>query len=209
VIAIFAREPIPGRAKTRLARAIGGARAAALYAAFVRDTVARCRAIDAIEIHVADPDAPSPFLASLAAPLVPQRGADLGARMAHALARADLVVGTDAPTLPAATLREARGLLASHDVVLSPAADGGFVLIGARGGASFLRESPIRWSSERTLADTIRAARRAHRTIALTAPHHDVDTADDLRLLRAQLALDPLAAPHTASAIGEQARENP
>lgn len=199
-IAIFAREPVPGRTKTRLARDVGDATACALHRAFVLDVLARCRAHPALEpeLHGADP---GPFLASLGVPLVPQVAGDLGARMAHALAQgARLVVGTDAPTLPRAILDQAIDALGRDDVVIAPAADGGYVLVGARADPTFLC-GPIRWSSPHTLADTIRSA-RAHRLgVVLTAPHHDVDTVDDLRLLRAHLALDPRAAPQTASAI--------
>lgn len=226
-IAIFAREPIPGRTKTRLAASIGADAACALHRAFVLDTLAHCRAVPGLEpeIHGADP---GPFLASLGVPVVPQREGDLGVRMAHALGRAPLVVGADAPTLPRAILVQAIDALARADVVLTPAADGGYVLIGARRGPTALLCSSldrpvarpldgpldppigqaIRWSSPHALADTVRAARAQGLSIALTAPHHDVDTADDLRLLRAHLAHDPGAAPHTASAIGNLWPEN-
>lgn len=209
-VAIFAREPIPGKAKTRLAAAIGPEAAAELYAAFVRDTIEHCRAIDAIEIHVADPDEPHPFLASLGAPLVPQvSDPDLGVRMAHALRRASIVVGTDAPTLRPSIPLAARALLAREraELVLAPAADGGYVLIATDHDASFLAKSSIRWSSEHALADTIRAARSVGRTIALTAPHYDIDTVEDLRLLRAHLGLDPHAAPYTARVVASRSLE--
>lgn len=199
-IAIFAREPIPGRTKTRLARTIGDEAACALHRAFVLDTLARCRAHPALEpeLHGADPGA---FLASLGVPLIEQAPGDLGARMAHALAQgADLIVGTDAPTLPRAIFDRAIDGLARHDVILGPAADGGYVLIGSRADPAFLRGS-IRWSSQHTLADTIRAARAHDLRVGLTPPHHDVDDVDDLRLLRAHLAHDPRAAPATSSAI--------
>jgi glycosyltransferase A (GT-A) superfamily protein (DUF2064 family) len=86
-------------------------------------------------------------------------------------------------------------------VVLTPVADGGYALIGAARGAPFLRAASIRWSSSHALADTVRAARADRRSALLTAPHHDVDTADDLALLVAHLARDPDAAPATARVL--------
>jgi len=150
--------------------------------------------------HGVDPGA---FLGSLGVPVVAQTPGDLGARMAHAIGQgAALVVGTDVPTLPHAILSHAIDALAGHDVVLTPAADGGYVLIGSRSDPAYLRAA-IRWSSRHALADTLRAARAQGLRVALTAPHHDVDTIEDLRVLRAHLGLDPGAAPRTAAVIAD------
>jgi rSAM/selenodomain-associated transferase 1 len=202
-IAIFARPPIPGACKTRLGAAIGGERAAMLYRAFVEDAIALSRAVPRLapRLHVT---AMHPFLSevserfSLGEPIV-QEGADLGARMVHALRSAPLVIGTDAPAMPRALLEDAIASLDAADAVVAPAADGGYALIGSR------KELPpldsVRWSSPHALADTLRAL--APLRVALTAPSYDVDDLADLRLLRAHLALDPALAPASRAALSK------
>lgn len=211
-IAVFARAPVPGRCKTRLAAAIGAEAAAVLHAAFVTDTLRTLGTLDraAPELHVAD-SPEHPFFAATCArfglpPPRRQREGDLGARMHAALDRGGpaMIVGTDAPTISAALVREAIAALdRGVAVVLTPVADGGYVSIGVAGSdpAGFLATSAIRWSSAHALADTVRAARAAGHGVALTTPHYDVDDARDLALLRAHLALDPEAAPETAALL--------
>ncbi|MDQ3034379.1 MAG: TIGR04282 family arsenosugar biosynthesis glycosyltransferase [Myxococcota bacterium] len=220
-IAVFARAPIPGRCKTRLAATIGAERAAALSAAFVVDTLRTVRAIDRLapELHVAD-SPEHPFFAAmcarfaLPAPSL-QREGELGARMCSALDRGapSLIVGSDAPTIAPSILLEAIVALeeGGADLVLSPAADGGYVLIGSAGRAppAFLVSPGARWSTAHALADTVRGARRAALRVALTSPAYDVDDAPDLALLTLQLALDPEAAPETAAVLRGEARPSP
>ena len=210
-LAVFGRPPRPGEAKTRLAAALGGEVAARLYAAFVTDVLVRATGAGfEVTLWVAgDPDDPA-LLAVDAARRVARRaqeGRDLGERMAHCLEvqRVEhgrgLVLGTDSPTLPTGHLVAAARALDRADVVLGPAPDGGYWLVGARvplGGAF----DGVRWSSEHALADTLLGARRVDATVELVAPWYDVDTPDDLRLLRAHLALDPKAAPATAALLG-------
>ena len=197
---IFARAPRPGHTKTRLIPALGPGGSARLYAAFLKDTLARANALDGFEVEVwAAAEADQAFFDSSRL----QEGADLGERMSHALQDAltrherALVIGTDAPTLPEAHLVAAGRALEAHDVVLGPSADGGYYLIGARAPAP--RLEGVRWSSAHTLDDTVASLRG--RRLALLRPWYDVDTPGDLRLLRAHLALRPAAAPATAEAL--------
>jgi len=200
-VLVFARAPRPGGTKTRLIPRVGAEGAATLYAAFVTDVR---RTVDlaglAAQVWVADRD----DAAAYDAPRV-QRGDDLGARMSHALTdaldRADraLLIGTDAPTLPAAYLGRAARALDVADVVFGPSADGGYYLIGARGRAPALGGGGVRWSTRHALADSL--ARVDGRRVAMLPPWYDVDTPEDLRLLRLHLALDPRAAPATARAL--------
>src|SRR5690606_37592632 len=102
-----------------------------------------------------------------------QQGADLGQRMAHALAaglrehQAVILIGSDAPTLPAALLVRARSELAqgSH-LVFGPSADGGYYLIGARGVVPPVFEG-VPWSSPQTLSESLRRARDAALQVSL------------------------------------------
>ncbi|MEQ8458595.1 MAG: TIGR04282 family arsenosugar biosynthesis glycosyltransferase [Sandaracinaceae bacterium] len=196
-VAVFARAPRPGATKTRLIPALGAAGAAALYGAFLEDTLAKLEGLDA-RIWAASADDVE-ALSAHGLPVSLQPDADLGARMEAAMrvARgthdAGLVIGTDAPTLPATRLREAIDALTRHDVVIGPSADGGYYLIGAR---EPLRFAEVRWSTPHALADTL--ASIGERRVRLLRPHYDVDTPEDLALLRTHLRLKPRAAPATA-----------
>jgi hypothetical protein len=209
-VVVFARAPVAGRTKTRLIPALGAEGAAALYRAFLADTVRTARRLEgaAVELWAASADDAERLAAPYPdRPVRAQPAGDLGRRMeaamAHALSRHDrvLVIGSDAPTLPVRRLAEAARALATADVVLGPAADGGFYLVGVRDRALAFGDR-IRWSTRHALADTLAAARAAGRRPARIRPWYDVDTPDDLRLLRAHLAVRRRAAPATAEALG-------
>jgi rSAM/selenodomain-associated transferase 1 len=162
-IVVFAKAPVPGEAKTRLIPALGADGAAALHARLVGRALDTARAVSpgAVELCCA-PDAAHPFFAGCAAALgvslEVQGSGDLGARMHRALARTlaaaerAVLIGADAPALSPAYLREAAAALgAGADVVLGPAADGGYVLIGARRVVPALFDA-IPWGSPEVLA---------------------------------------------------------
>ena len=202
---VFGRAPVPGACKTRLAKVVGAEAAARLYRAFLDDVLRTGAATGfAMELWCAgDPDHAD--LAALASrhevPRRAQPAGDLGARMAgalrQALARHDraLLIGSDAPTLPSRLLRRAASRLDDSTSVFGPSADGGYWLVGAREAVP--RFDAVRWSSPHTLADTLAQNPRA----VLTEPWYDVDEPDDLRLLRAHLAVEPDAAPATRAAL--------
>ena len=210
---VFARPPVPGRAKTRLAPLLGMHEAAALHRAFVADTLATCGGADGFEVRLscAD-DVEHPALVELAAHAdierVVQAAGDLGARMSAALASAvsergaGLVVGSDAPTLPVELLLQARDALLRSSgalVVIAPSADGGYVLIGAGGTAPRLRG--VRWSTPHALEDTLVSVRSEGIPVVLLPPWYDVDTPADLRLLRMHLRLSSAIAPESRRAL--------
>jgi len=213
-LAVFARPPVAGAAKTRLAPAVGHDGAARLASAFLADTMASAaHARDTLglvlELWSADA-APHPELVNVArahgAVLRAQPAGDLGARMRAAIDAGEaghgtLIVGTDAPTAPRHAWARARRALETHDVVLGPTADGGYWLLGARAPlpASFFDGVP--WSAPTTRAATVAAAARLGLRVAHLAPWYDVDGPDDLRLLRAHLALTPQDAPETTRAL--------
>lgn len=144
IIVVFARAPVPGRVKTRLARALGARAAARLHGRLVERAVATAVGARAgiVELHCA-PDARHPFLRRLAVRYGirarGQLGGDLGARMHGALEAAlrtapiALLIGSDCPALRSADLRAAvRALRGGEDAVFSPARDGGYALVGLR-----------------------------------------------------------------------------
>jgi len=215
-IGVFFKHPVPGRVKTRLVPHLSPERAAALYEAFLLDTIDNCRSIDGAETVLFD-GSPSespwnrlpPDL-----PVVPQEGADLGARMTRALefllnrgARKALLVGSDSPSLPAEFLRDAILRLDGADVVLGPVDDGGYYLVGVTSPPGALLES-IAWSTSSVLRDTVDRARRLHLSVDLTLPWFDVDKFDDLERLREDLTGSDRA-PCTRAALGNLSRMSP
>jgi rSAM/selenodomain-associated transferase 1 len=165
VVIVFARAPRPGSVKTRLVPLLGAEGAAALHAKLIKRTLAAVRGASfaAAELHCA-PDADDPFFrhcaARYAVRLVPQCGADLGARMRAACEAAlagggrALLLGTDCPALTPGYLRGAeRALAAGRDAVVGPAEDGGYVLIGlARCDARLFED--IAWGEATVMAQT-------------------------------------------------------
>lgn len=229
-LVVFARAPVAGQVKTRLCRpdpdapeALTPEQAAAVHAAFVAD-VCRSGARSGIRhrcLYVAG-DATHPQLQQLAHEhgfvVRVQKGADLGSRMAAALAAelfagasAVVLIGTDSPTLPTLYLERAAAWLAdTSDVVLGPAADGGYYLIGARRPLPELFAEGIAWSTTQVLPATLlrlRALRDRGLRVALLPFFYDVDTPQDLRLLAAHLHLSGTAdlgeSPNPAAAAGE------
>jgi rSAM/selenodomain-associated transferase 1 len=174
------------------------AQAAELYRCFLLDTIDRVRALRGVHPYFAHtPGTAGRVFRSLAADfgLVTQRGRDLGARMAGVLGDllaaghpGAIVMGSDVPTLPAATLRAAAGRVIDPavDVVVGPSADGGYYLVGMRRVHAVLFEA-MPWSTPQVLAETERRARRARLAVARVPAWFDVDTPRDLERLRVSL----------------------
>jgi rSAM/selenodomain-associated transferase 1 len=169
-IGVFARAPVPGEAKTRLIPGLGAAGAAELHARLVRRALqtARAAGVGPVELWCA-PDASHPFFADCAAEhsasLRVQQGADLGSRMdaAFEAALGDnaalVLIGSDCPALTPAVLGAAAAALASHDAVIAPAEDGGYVLIGLSTRVPGLFEG-IEWGGPAVMDKTrVRLAR--------------------------------------------------
>jgi hypothetical protein len=98
-----------------------------------------------------------------------------------------VIIGSDSPTLPREHVTAAFERLRQADVVLGPATDGGYYLVGMRGRCWPIFEG-IEWSTPTVLADTIDRVRQAGAKLALLPPWYDVDTAADLHLLRGHVA---------------------
>jgi len=190
---VFAKEPLPGRVKTRLAATVGAGEAAGHYVSLVERTLAIAVAarsagvVDRVELW-GTPDIAAPTFTAWAGrfdvELKAQTGGDLGARMRHASHSAlsagshSLLIGTDCPALDVAYLAQATAALEEHDAVFGPAEDGGYVLVGlARAVDAF---SSVPWSSTDTMAAT-RAKLGARRITWRELPTlWDVDSPADL-----------------------------
>ena len=175
VIVVFAKAPRPGFVKTRLG--LEPEVAAQLHEAFVRDALAL--AGERAELHT---DVETEAWRNVDVPRRLQVAGDLGARMLAALPA--LILGSDAPSLPASHLGE---LIATPgDVVLGPAEDGGYWAILARRTHPHMFEG-VEWSTARTREQTIAACRACGLSVSLGLEWFDVDEPAGLR----RLALRP------------------
>ena len=186
-IAILAKAPVPGLAKTRLISTIGAHAAAVLQERLTERTVetALAAAIGPVTLWCApDPSHRSfrDLVVRHAVTLKRQPAGDLGARMLAAIAasgRPTLVIGTDCPAFTPAHLRAAANALRDAEVVLIPAEDGGYVLIGARAAHPQLFAG-IAWGTATVLAETRERIAALGLASVELAPLWDVDTESDL-----------------------------
>jgi hypothetical protein len=200
---IFVKFPQPGKVKTRLAASIGAELAAQLYGEFIRATFSLAQQIEAAARFAAFTPAekeqalrehfPGPFqwFAQTAS-------ADLGARIHHAIAHVQqsgyshvLTLGTDSPSLPAEYLGQAATALSTHDLVLGPATDGGYYLIGLKGAPPPELFTGIDWSTEHVLHQTLRRAGRLRMLVHLLPPWYDVDDLASLQRFCEENKLQP------------------
>lgn len=187
---IFAKAPLPGYAKTRLARVLGNDAAARLASRMLDHTLARAAeaGIGPIEL-CCTPDIAHPqfqkAVGQFGISLTAQGEGDLGERMHRALARnlercqRAVLIGTDAPGLSAGTLRAAAHALSRKSSVFAPASDGGYVLVGLSRPAPQLFDG-IEWSTSRVMSQTRERVGRLGISSLELAILHDVDEPEDL-----------------------------
>ncbi|MGH8530162.1 MAG: TIGR04282 family arsenosugar biosynthesis glycosyltransferase [Nevskiales bacterium] len=200
-ILIFTRAPVAGACKTRLIPALGRRGAARAHRQLASHSLrmAQGAALAPVTLCCA-PDSRHAFftLARMRTGVRLQRqsGSDLGRRMAGALrqalrsCRAAIIIGTDCPLLDAEYLAQACAALEQHDVVLGPAADGGYVLVGTCVHEPRLFAG-IRWGGPRVLAATRRRLRRLRLDWIELQTLWDVDTARDWSRARRSLKRRP------------------
>jgi hypothetical protein len=201
-VGIMARAPSSG-GKTRLAAHLPEARLRTLRAALLADTLQTISAVPDVErvvfVTPADRGAEIRGLSAAPLPCVAQTGADLGGRMCAALeyllhargCEAAILVGTDMPLLTAAHINEARDTLDTfRGVVLGPADDGGYYLIGMQEVHPELFQG-VEWGTASVLNGTLGAADRIGLEARLIRAGYDVDTIEDLRRLERDLRKAP------------------
>ena len=193
---VFARPPVLGQVKTRLAATLGPAQALHVYGRLLARTqqAVAAAALPATVWLAEAPAAPAPATHPLPDlpewPGLPWRlqtpGHDLGARLAEAFAVAfaegatqAAVIGTDCPGLTARHLTQAFEALAGHDLAIGPAADGGYYLLALRQPQPALFRG-IAWSSPTVLAETLAHAAHLGLRVQLLPVLSDVDTEADL-----------------------------
>ena len=194
-LGIFAKRPVPGAVKTRLAAVIGAEAAARFYEVSLRTLLERVREVTLRRViaHAGNSEDDLAWFRPFEGyELWPQPTGDLGQKLAawfyFACPTDDrvLVIGSDSPTLPIEFITRAVTALNDCDCVIGPALDGGYYLLGLRQPAPQLFDG-IEWSSPRVLEQTLsRAAEQGLRVTRLPT-WNDVDEVADLAVLRDQL----------------------
>ncbi len=195
-LVVFAKAPQPGRAKTRLIPALGAEGAAALAQRMLAHALQQALQAGAgpVELCMSPPPGDPAWekIAIPAAVLRTDQGeGDLGERMARAVRRvtADddrpvLLMGSDCPALTAAVIREAARQLPTHDALLLPVADGGYVLIGLKSPCPTLFDR-MPWSTATVAAETLSRMAALGLKVWRGPLLHDIDEPADLAHLPA------------------------
>jgi rSAM/selenodomain-associated transferase 1 len=209
-ILVFARAPVPGRVKTRLAARVGAEEAVQAHGASALDTIELAESAPGCGRRLlVDGDAEAWRRAGLTLPagweIEPQRGRGLGERLERGFAEAFrrgarkvVAIGTDTPWMGARRIRTALAWLDGDDVVLGPSADGGYYLVGARRLVPEMFRG-IGWGKATVLAATRLALERAGASYRLLPGDFDLDRPADLDRARAMLRGCPRHAPHLAA----------
>jgi len=201
ILGVFAKQPVTGKVKTRLCPPLTPEQAADLYRVCLQETVTRMSALSDCQLAICYSGDENWFAATFpGVMLVPQRGNDLGTRMAQCFSdwlaagyAAAVLIGSDAPDLPLERIEQAFIALAGADLVYGPALDGGYYLVGEAIHHPQLYQG-IAWSTEKVLEQSLsKAAQLGLRTVLLE-PWDDLD---DLRALLRLVA----RTPHSLTAL--------
>lgn len=190
---IFIKAPEPGQCKTRLTPYLSPQQACDFYKTLVENCMHNIASLKAVDIAIyTTPDTQHPYIKNLSqqynTTLHSQQGKDLGQRMHHALAKSlqhykqSVLIGSDCPYLDKNYIEKAFKALSQHDkvtdIVLGPAEDGGYVLIGANRIQAELFKS-INWGTKTVLQQTIQKADTEGYRYHLLNTLRDIDTAQD------------------------------
>ena len=195
VLGIFCKQPIPGKVKTRLAADVGAEPAARLYEAMLTDIVDRLRgtADERVLCYAAQQPDDRDFFERLGDGdyrVVPQVDGDLGRRLTAFFVdafwdgpRKVIVIGSDCPTITRARICQAGECLDQREAVIGAASDGGYYLIGLRRPVAGLFDD-VDWSTPAVFEQQTGRFFDAGIVPYPLAPIPEVDTIDDLALLR-------------------------
>jgi hypothetical protein len=212
VLVIMAKAPRPGAVKTRLTPSLPVQAVTAFYRCLLDDTLALARSLGNVEVAIMCPRSDVNELAQLAGnevSVVAQKGEGLAAGLTSVFAqfaedhqRRTIAFNSDSPHLPRSVLEGAFEMLAAHDVVVGPTDDGGYYLVGAKAShpTLFARDGMGTSSALETL---LARAQILALSVGLAEPFYDIDVADDLTRLAAELRLAPTRAPRTARWLKE------
>jgi uncharacterized protein len=212
VLVIMAKAPRPGAVKTRLAPSLSPEAVTAFYCCLLDDTLALARSLSTVEVAIMCPNTDVNELAQLAGgemSVVAQKGEGLAsgltsvfARFAEGHKRRTIAFNSDSPHLPRAVLEDAFETLAAYDVVVGPTHDGGYYLVGAKASHPALFAGDGMGTSS-ALERLLTRARTLGLSVGFADPFYDIDVADDLTRLAAELRSAPARAPRTARWLRE------
>ena len=207
VLVIMAKAPRPGKVKTRLTPTLPLPAVTKFYRCLLDDTLALAQSLDGIEIAIMCPDSDVSELAESAGSevcVVAQNGQGLAAGLTSVFshfarhhARRIIAFNSDSPHLPGSVLEKAFETLAAHDVVVGPTYDGGYYLVGA------IASYPALFTDDgmgtgNALERLLSRARDLDLSVGFVDLFYDIDAAEDLVQLAADLQLAPSRAPRTA-----------
>ena len=192
LIQIFCKAPVLGKVKTRLIRKIGARRALDLYKQMFKRLMAEFSVDNPLAELWISTDKDYAFFEQYALPRFQQAGVDLGSRMSAALRdgltrhESVILVGTDLPLINKSYIDRAVSSLGDHEVVLGPAEDGGYGLVGVKAEVPDMF-SDIDWGTENVLSQTCRSLNWGGRSYSLLPLIWDVDRPEDLQRYNAWL----------------------
>jgi rSAM/selenodomain-associated transferase 1 len=192
-LGVFVRVPEPGAVKTRLTPPLSPEEACRLYQAFVRDLFARVGRIKKVRgsvFYTGDDVGDITRVIPKGYELCAQQGGSLGERLAAAFdrllgaeGRTAVIIGSDSPDIPVQYIKRAFLKLKHKDVVLGPAADGGYYLVGLRSPAAAIFDD-IDWGTPLVFGQTLQRIKSQKLTLSVLPLWYDVDTPASLQLLR-------------------------
>ena len=207
VLVIMAKAPRPGTVKTRLAPRLPLQAVTAFYRCLLGDTLALAQSLGGVEIAIMCPASDVSELARLAGQrtrVVAQKGEGLAAGLTSVFAhfagghqRRIIAFNSDSPHLPRSVLEEAFETLVAHDTVVGPTQDGGYYLVGAKASHPTLFMGD-RMGTSGALERLLSRARDLELSVGFADSFYDIDVADDLIRLAAELRRAPARAPRTA-----------
>ncbi len=190
---IFAKQPLPGKVKTRLSPSFSSQAAADIYGCMLSDTLIKVSEVSGVErLLFFEPSCGAAGFFQENFPEIrafPQRGAGLGERLENAFETAFSLgfesvaaIGTDSPDLPLSYLEESFRILEAGgvDTVFGPAMDGGYYLVALRSNYPGLFRN-IPWSTNQVLEKSLTAAASLGLQVACLPVWHDMDTVEDLK----------------------------
>jgi hypothetical protein len=221
-LVIMAKAPRPGEVKTRLAPGLSPEVITNFYCCLLDDTLTLARSLHGVEVAIMCPESDVNELTQLAGQLLPRKEASVVAQKGEGLAagltsvfahfapdhrreanqRRIIAFNSDSPHLPRSVLEDAFETLAAHDVVVGPTHDGGYYLVGAKASHPTLFSGDGMGTSS-ALERLLSRARSLELSLGFAEPFYDIDVADDLTRLAAELRLDPAMAPRTAEWLKE------
>lgn len=187
-LGIFFRIPESGKVKKRLAEQIGDELALKAYQAMLYETMKKVETLEGIDIYgfyegnlQISVELPTTFT------YIPQIGKDLGQRMSNAVAYLFekgygkvVLIGSDSPDLPFKFITEAFRLLSLHEIVIGPARDGGYYLIGMNKPLNLIFNN-ISWGSDEVLKKTLLMTKKANIKYSLLPEWYDIDDLEGLK----------------------------